>query len=131
MLPKNSNHFILPTAEKLGISKELVSDVVGFCYADLRKKLTNLEYPYVNVPGLGVFTIMKSRIPNKIKDYETQIGSSKLDTPHGLIYKDTLRQRLLNLQGCLDTINAMNIKKLEVLQIQKAYVDNLRKKTDS
>ena len=55
MLPKNSKHYILPTAEEVNIDPQIVEDAISFYYSTLRKALIELKCHYIQVENLGSF----------------------------------------------------------------------------
>jgi len=61
MNPRKAKRIYEIVSEDLNIKKDLVEDLVEFYYKDVRKSLTNLDYPRINVDGLGHF-VAKPRI---------------------------------------------------------------------
>ena len=55
MIPKKSNELYREVAEDLEVSEDLVEDLVQLYYKEIRKNLTGLKYPRINVDGLGQF----------------------------------------------------------------------------
>ena len=55
MVPKKSKDLILPTALQLNLDPELVGDVIGFYFIEVRKAINGLKAPRVTVPNLGTF----------------------------------------------------------------------------
>ena len=53
MNPRKAKRIYDVVSEDLNIKKDLVEDLVEFYYKDVRKLLTNLEYPRINIDGLG------------------------------------------------------------------------------
>jgi nucleoid DNA-binding protein len=62
MLPKNSKHFIQPTAEELECDATLINDVINFFYAQVKKDLNELAHYNVHINELGTFSVVKKRI---------------------------------------------------------------------
>lgn len=78
MIPKKPQVIIDQVAEELNLPKTLVDDLVSFYYKEVRKNLSSLEHPKINLPGLGDFTILKKsvdkltdRLTNLSKEYAT------------------------------------------------------------
>ena len=97
MLPKNSKHYILPTAEQLDMDPQLVEDVVSFYYAELRKALSNLVSPTVQVEGLGTFSAsynkLRSMAAKYLKGLELATSSNRLK------YKADLEAKMANIRN--------------------------------
>jgi len=99
MLPKNSKHYIIPTATTLDVDSELVEDAVSFYYGQLRKSLSNLESHNIQVEGLGLFKAMRSKLPEFIAKYTKQLAVSK---PRSLNQMRIHKETELNLQQMMD-----------------------------
>jgi len=74
MLPKNSKHYIVPTAEDLKMDVQLVSDVIAFYYSGLRKRLGSLAFHNIQVESLGVFSAMPNKLPELVKKYNKHLS---------------------------------------------------------
>lgn len=74
MQPKNSKHYILPTAEQLELDPQLVEDVVSFYYAQLRKALVDLKYHNIAVEELGTFKVAAGKLPKLIAKYTAHLS---------------------------------------------------------
>jgi hypothetical protein len=101
MLPKNSKHYIIPTATELDIDSELVEDAVTFYYGRLRKSLSNLESHNIQVECLGSFKAMKSKLPEFIAKYTKQLAVTKPRSLNQMrVYKETERslRQMMGLQ---------------------------------
>ena len=51
MNPKSHKEFKKGIAEKVGVHPTVVDDFITFYYAKLRKSLSNLNYPRIQVDG--------------------------------------------------------------------------------
>ena len=105
MLPKNSKHYIIPTAEDLQIDSQIVEDVVSFYYASLRKALSNLECHNIQVEMLGSFNVKKDKVPYLIKKYEKHLSVLKTETFNQMAIKKEVELKLeqvMRLQKLLD-----------------------------
>jgi hypothetical protein len=67
---KRAKDLIPKTAEELDKDVELVSDVIGFYYRELRQKMESLEHYRISVPILGTFTLSKKKLERSIKKIE-------------------------------------------------------------
>ena len=68
MNPRKPKRIYDNVSEELNVSKDLVEDLVEFYYKDVRRLLTNLEYPRINIDGLGQFVIKPKTIKNIKRD---------------------------------------------------------------
>ena len=67
MKPKKSSELYKQVSEDLNIDQDLVESLIEFYYKDVRKLLTNLSYPRINIDGLGHF-VSRHGIVNKAID---------------------------------------------------------------
>lgn len=98
MLPKNSKHYVLPTAEDLEIDVTLVEDVVSFYYATLRKSLVNLDCNQVQVENLGTFKVKARELPKLVAKYSKHLEVLKPETFQQMHMKKTVESNLERVQ---------------------------------
>jgi nucleoid DNA-binding protein len=82
--PTKGKDLIKKTAEHLGLSEELVKDVVDFYYERVAKKIESLEHPTIYLHGLGTLRLSRKKLQRdidglkKILDGETQEDFKKV-----------------------------------------------------
>lgn len=94
MLPKNSRHFIQPTAEELDCDPQLVDDAVWFFYAEVRRALVEMRGPNILVPNLGSFRAKYNELPKLIHKYEKHLAVLQPETFNQMATKKDLDSRL-------------------------------------
>lgn len=92
--PKSSKTLMKPTAEKLGCDEQMVDDVVNFFYADLRKSLADLEYPIIQLNGIGSFRVKFIEVPKLIIKYEKHLSVLKPETFNQMATLKDVTQKL-------------------------------------
>lgn len=129
MLPKNSKHYIEPTAEKLGLDSQFVEDVVSFYYSALRKALVNLESHNIQVEKLGTFKVKKKEIPKIIKKYKKHLSVVTKDTFSQMQIRKELTEKLERAERLQELINADKERKKKFLyeKIQTRLKENMEK----
>lgn len=101
MLPKNSKHYIIPTANELDMNAELVQDAVSFFFSELREELMNLTHFNINVDGLGTFKAKEQELPKLYAKYSKHLEVASTDTLKHMRMKKDLEENLrkvVNLQ---------------------------------
>ena len=83
MNPKKHKEFKEGIAEEVGVHPQVVDDFISFYYAKLRKKLSQLDYPRINVDGLGTFHLRKNKLENAIKRQKSMLGNIAKRTYNG------------------------------------------------
>jgi hypothetical protein len=80
MNPKKVKKIYEAVAEDLNLNKDLVEDLVEFYYKDVRKLLTNLEHPRINVDGLGQFVAKPKTVSNAIEKISKSLDDHDTST---------------------------------------------------
>lgn len=113
MLPKSSKHFIQPTAEVLGYDYQLVADVTGFFYSELRKALVNMKGPIIKVDNLGSFKAKTRELPKLIHKYEKHLAVLQPETFNQMAIKKDLEIRLEKVRTLQRKIEAEQNRRKE------------------
>jgi len=71
MRPVKHNEVIKPTAEKLGISEALVSDVSGFYWSAVKNHIRSLKYSNITISNFGSFIVKERSLKKLLIKYET------------------------------------------------------------
>lgn len=99
MLPKNSKHYVLPTAEDLDKDQTLVEDVVSFYYATLRKALVNLDCHQIQVENLGTFKVKSRELPKLAAKYIKHLEVLNPETFQQMQMKKAVEGKLERVQN--------------------------------
>jgi nucleoid DNA-binding protein len=73
--PKSHKSFREDIADEVGVHKSVVDDFITFYYAKVRKKLSSLDYPRINIEGLGTFYLRKNKLEKAIKKNKSFLGN--------------------------------------------------------
>lgn len=125
MLPKNSKHYIVPTAETLGKDPQLVKDVVEFYYALVRKNLTGLTHPAIQLENLGNFRMKAKELPKLLEKYNTHLAVLTKDTFSQMTLRKELEEkkiRIVNLQTDIESE-----KERKIIHVTKKKDERSRK----
>jgi nucleoid DNA-binding protein len=116
MNPKKVKKIYEIVSEDLNINKDLVEDLVEFYYKDVRKLLTNLEHPRINIDGLGQFVAKPKTVSNAIEKINKSFD--KLDTSTFKAYhnKKSIENKLELLLNLSSKLELVNNKKQEFLK---------------
>lgn len=96
MIPKKSSKLYSTVAEDLNISTNLVQDLIEHSYKELRTLLTNLEYPRINMEGLGHFVAKTTLIRRDIPRYKQRLENHDTST-FGAYYNKKMMDVKLDL----------------------------------
>jgi nucleoid DNA-binding protein len=102
MNPKKHKNFKEGIAEEVGVHPQVVDDFVAFYYAKLRKKLSTLAYPKINVEGLGTFELRKGRLEVAIKKNKSILGNITKTTYNGYAKSEAIQENITQMSDVLD-----------------------------
>ncbi len=111
MNPKSHKEFKKGIAEKVGVHPSVVDDFITFYYAKLRKSLSNLNYPRIQVDGLGTFHIRKKRLEHSIKKNKSILGNLKKRTYKGFAQSENILFNINIMEKALEQLEKDIIKK--------------------
>lgn len=116
MLPKSSRHFLQPTAEELGCDVQLVDDAAAFFYSEVRKALTEMRGPIVQVPNLGSFKAKPGELPKLIHKYEKHLTVLQPETFNQMATRKDLEVRLERVKSLKKKIDDEKERRKEFLK---------------
>lgn len=109
MNPKNYKNFYEDIAKEVEVHKDLVSDFIFFFYAKLRKSLSELENPKINVPNLGTFSVRHHKLKKAIKRQKDILGNLQKITFDGFDKSIPVNEKIKQMEKLLNKIE-INIK---------------------
>lgn len=115
MNPKNYKSFYDEIAEEAKVHKDLVSDFIFFFYDRVRKNLSDLKHPKINLPNLGTFSIRVGKLKNSIKRNKDILGNLEKMTFEGYDKSIPVKEKLKAMEDLLEMIekNIENKKKFK------------------
>ena len=105
MKPKSHKYFFKSVAEEVKVHKDVVEDIIGFYYANIRKSLSNLSDTHVNVSNLGTFKLRKKRLEKNIKRNKDIIGNLEKMTYKGYDKYVPVKNKLKQMENALEMLN--------------------------
>ncbi len=119
MNPKKAKRIYEIVSEDLNIKKDLVEDLVEFYYKDVRKLLTNLEHPRINVDGLGQFVSKPKAVSGSIDKITKSLDNHDTSTFKAYHNKKAMEVKLDLLTKLQSKILDQENKKQEFLKTKK------------
>lgn len=111
MIPKKHKEFKEGIAKELGIHENVVDDFLSFYYSKIRTSLSSLDYPKIQVDGLGTFSIRKNKLEQKIKKYKDILGNTQKQTYKGYAKSVEIAKKLEEMETALETLEEMYKRK--------------------
>lgn len=116
MKPKKFSDLYKQVSEDLNIDQDLVESLIEFYYKDVRRLMTNLSYPRINIDGLGHF-VARHGVVNKVIDRIGK-GLENHDTSTFKAYhnKKAMEIKLNLLESLKKQIDVEFARKIEFLK---------------
>ena len=102
--PKKHKEFYKGIAEEVGVHHQVVEDFITFYYGKLRKKLSKLDYPKINVDGLGTFELRKGRLEIAIKKNKSMLGNIAKRTYNGYAKSENIIENIDQMTNALNKL---------------------------
>jgi hypothetical protein len=96
-------------AEEVKVHKDVVDDFVTFYYGKVRKNLSELSDPNINVAGLGTFSLRKNKLEKSIKRQKDILGNLEKMTYKGYEKYVPVKSKIEQMELALGKLNE-NIK---------------------
>jgi len=116
MNPRKAKRIYEIVSEDLNIKKDLVEDLVEFYYKDVRKLLTNLEYPRINIDGLGQFMAKPKAVASSIDKITKSLDGHDTSTFKAYHNKKAMENKLELLLKLSSKLEQVNNRKEEFLK---------------
>lgn len=116
MNPRKAKRIYEIVSEDLNIKKDLVEDLVEFYYKDVRKLLTNLEYPRINIDGLGQFVAKPKTVASSIDKITKSLDNHDTSTFKAYHNKKAMENKLELLLKLSSKLEQVNNRKEEFLK---------------
>lgn len=113
MKPKKSNNLYKQVSEDLNIETDLVEALIEFYYKDVRKELTGLSFPRINIDGLGHFVARHGVINKAIVKINKQLENHDTSTFKAYYNKKSIENKLELLKSIKQKIDKEFERKIE------------------
>ncbi len=111
MRPKKANKIFEEYAKKNNIDPDLAKDLMDYYWAEVRKTMTDLVYPRINIESLGVFDVRKRPLENTIVRYERYRKTVPYSEFKTYSLHSKITKRLEQLNKLKDIINSESERK--------------------
>lgn len=124
MRPTKSKDLIKQTAQQLGMSEEMVKDVVEFYYSVVIKKMENLDSPTIFLHGFGTLRLSRKKLQRDIDNLHKLLNSNEQEDFKKIIKfnlsKVTLESKEKALELCNEYYKEMYEKRYKNLESKRA-----------
>jgi nucleoid DNA-binding protein len=94
MIPKKSSSLYKEVSETLNSNETLIEDIVEFYYTEIRKTLSDLKYPRINVEGLGHFVAKTGLVKKSVPKYKNILETHDTSTYGAYFNKKMIENKL-------------------------------------
>jgi hypothetical protein len=130
LTPFKSKELLPKTAEILNIPEEECKAVIDFYYDKLRSSLSKLEFPSIDLEGLGKFYLKEDYANKAIKRYERMIAHyiKKNQTTKIKFLIKTLELYIQQIKDCISMVDIERKKRDLIIKYKQWYVNNKQHK---
>lgn len=112
MNPKKHREFKDGIAEEVGVHQQVVDDFITFYYAKIRSKLSHLDFPRINVEGLGMFELRKGKLETAIKKNKSMLGNIAKRTYNGYAKSEGISENIREMSNALEQIEKDRLNRI-------------------
>lgn len=116
MIPKKSSILYTELSEETGLPENMIDNIVSFYYKQVRKELTELNHPIINIHGLGQFTVKIKTVDSLIQKYERLIEKASDYTYSQYNMKKSNEAKLIKLKNIKIKLEENKDKKVTFLK---------------
>ena len=113
MTPKKPISIYKDVSESLDCKQEIVQDIIEFYYSELRKNLSDLKYPRINIEGLVHLVVKTGYVKKIIPVIQSKLEQHDTSTYGAYFNKKMLENKLELLIQLEQKILIQEKKKLE------------------
>lgn len=124
MIPRKAKEFLKPTADKLGISEDLVTAVTSLYWQQVRYNLSHPDNVTLSVADFGTFNIKPWKLEQFIVKYHRIVDNTELDTFQKFAAVKQLEKRKLIIDTLVAQLEELKLKKQLVKEKRYGKVDN-------
>lgn len=121
MIPKKPKDLYKELSEEMGISNELIEDLMEFYYKEIKDNMSNLKHLRIHVDGLGQFVIKEAYVRKCIPKFRQKLTTHDTSTFNAYHNKLTLEKKLIALEIIEKQLAQVDIKKQEVALKKQEY----------
>lgn len=121
MIPKKYSSIFKEVSEELDISENLLEDLIGFYYKDVRTCLTQLKHPRINVEGLGQFVARPGVVRKSIPRLKKILENHDTSTFSAYFNKKMLEEKVAALEKLEKQLDDIDVKKSEIKKKKDEY----------
>lgn len=119
MIPRKVNTLYSAIAAEVGVSEELVCDVISFYWKEIKKVLEEPDHITICIEDFGTFEIRKRQVEYQIEKYKRLVKYIKPTTYTKHVLLDIATKKLKTMENMLVMCIDQEEKKKQVREIQK------------
>ena len=126
MKPLKRKQLVDKTALQLGMSIEIVDDVVSYYYQTIQKKLSSALYPSITIPRLGTFVVKKKSLAQMILKHQRFVAKIEQDEDISVKTYELIIQKRTEIECLtkLQEIMAEEDQRREEVKLKKQEYQN-------
>ena len=101
MNPKSHKELKNGIADEVGVHHSVVDEFITFYYSKLRRKLSDIDFPRIQVDGLGTFYLRKNKLEKAIKKNKSILGNLAKRTYVGFAKSQEINKNVNQMESAL------------------------------
>lgn len=106
MNPKKFKDIVSDIVQETDYDKQLVTEVLDFYWSNVRKAISTVAHPRVNIEGLGVFRVKPRVLDKTIDTYKITMAGFKSPNFQAYPRYQALKERLEALQRAAEILES-------------------------
>ena len=99
--PKKHKDFKSGIANEVGVHPSVVDDFISFYYSKVRKSVSSLAYPRINIEGLGTSFIRKNKLNKAILKNKSLLGNIQKQTYNGFAQSQDIKDNINQMEAAM------------------------------
>jgi len=109
--PKKAKEFIPSVSTELGLSEDLVENVIDYYWREVRKSLSNLSHSRIHLTNLGDFVVKHWKLEEKLESLQKWEENKKAKGLQEITVRFKVAENLYNLRSLKKIIEEENQRK--------------------
>lgn len=111
MRPRKAKEFIPNVSTELGLSEDLVEDVIDYYWREVRKSLSSLSHSRIHLTNLGDFVVKHWKLEEKLEGLQKWEENKKAKGLQEITVRFKVAENLYNLRNLKKIIQEENQRK--------------------
>jgi len=109
--PKKTKELCKLTSQELGLSEELVRDVIDMYWKEVHDSISDMRHPFISVYGLGTFKVKEWKLQESLDKYERLLTNNDGENFQRMAIRYELLARIEKIKRAQELLKTHKEKK--------------------